>query len=254
MTNTLNRALKSFVCISSLFLMGSALAHQVWLEPDGNQTKLYFGEFNENLRETSPGRLDAFVKLAAQKLSGTTREDMVTTKTPDGFAIAARLAKGESLIAQDAAYPIRERKDGDKTERSLYVPAARLMMDTSVQIPQLTLDVVPTGKIGKTGNAANNEVELQVFFKGQPLAKAKVAVVTASGWMQELRSQDDGKLMVAMPWAGRYVIEVKHLDAAGERGLEKYDKANYVTSLTLQQAQGLPALPALPAVVPSPMK
>ena len=235
---------KKIALVTSLFMLGHAQAHHVWLEQDGNQTKLYFGEFGDNLRETSPGRLDVFVKPAAQKFSGTARQDLAATKTANGFAVATRLAKGESLIAQDTAYPIRERKDGDKTERGLYVPAARLVVDTSAQTPQLTLDVVPTGKTAK------DQMEVQVFYKGQPLAKAKVAVLTASGWMQEIRAADDGKLMVAMPWAGSYVMEVKHLDTAGERGGEKYDKANYVTSLTLVQAKGLLALPAPPAAVP----
>ena len=245
MTNTFKRAYASILCISSVLFLGSAQAHHVWLEQDASQTKLYFGEFNENLRETSPGRLDGFGKPVAQKLVGAARQDIAATKTPDGFVLTTRVAKGESLIAQDAAYPIRERKEGEKTERSLYVPAARLITDASAQTPQLMLDVVPTGRTVK------DQTELQVFFKGQPLAKARVAVHTASGWSQELRALDDGKLMVSMPWAGNYVMEVKHLDTAGERGAEKYDKANYVTSLTVQQAQGLSALPALPAATPS---
>lgn len=248
MTLQINRTVKCMAVVTALFMLGTANAHHVWLEQDGNQTRLYFGEFNDNLRETSPGRLDAFIKPAALKFAGTTRQEIATTKEANGFLVAARIAKGETLVAQDAAYPIRERKEAGITERSLYVPAARLVLDASAQTPQLTLDVVPTGKSDK------GQVELQVFYKGQPLPKAKVAVMTASGWTQELRAMDDGKLMVVMPWAGSYVMEVKHLDTAGERGAEKYDKANYVTSLTLVQTVGLPALPALPATAPSPMK
>jgi len=33
----------------------------IWLEPDGSGAKLYFGEFNENLREASPGLLEELV-------------------------------------------------------------------------------------------------------------------------------------------------------------------------------------------------
>ena len=235
------------VLISSALIMGSAQAHHLWIEQDGKQATLYFGEYGDNLREVSPGRLDRFVKPTAQKVSSKGSEQLTAVKAANGFTLSSVAAKGESLLAEDAAYPITDRKDGDKTYRSLYVPAARFAADTARQEPKLTLDVVPTGKVEK------GMVELQVFYKGKPLHKAKVAVVTASGWMQEISSAEDGKLMVAMPWAGSYVMEVKQADGAGERGGEKYDRASYVTSLTMVQEAGIAPLPAPVAAVPSKM-
>ena len=35
-----------------------ASAHHIWLEVDGQNARIYFGEFGENLREASPGALD----------------------------------------------------------------------------------------------------------------------------------------------------------------------------------------------------
>jgi len=238
---------KTIAVISSLLLLGTAQAHHVWIEQDGKEAKLYFGEFGGNLREASPGLLDRFVKPVAHKVSAKGREAVPTTKTPGGFAMATVAARGESLIAEEPAYPISERKDGDKTTRSLYAPAARLVADYSAQTPQLTLDLVPTGKQDK------DSVELQVFFKGQPLPKAKVEVSIAAGWAQEHKADEQGKLMVKLPWKGTYVLEVKHADGAGTRGADAYDRASYVTSLTLMEAQGLPALPAPPAAAPNKM-
>ncbi len=55
-----------------------------------------------------------------------------------------------------------------------------------------------------------------------------------------------------LPWQGTYVLELSHADATGgERGAEKYDRANYVTSLTLEQASGLAALPAPALATPN---
>jgi hypothetical protein len=45
----------------------AAQAHHVWLEPDADAATLYFGEFGGNLRETSPGLLDKFVKVTAYR-------------------------------------------------------------------------------------------------------------------------------------------------------------------------------------------
>ncbi|MES2950120.1 MAG: DUF4198 domain-containing protein [Pseudomonadota bacterium] len=238
---------KTIAAISSLLLLGTtAQAHQVWLEQDGKEAKLYFGEFGDNLRETSPGLLDKFVKPTGQKLSSKGSEPLLVSKAANGFALAGRAAPGESLVAEEAAYPISERKQGDKVTRSLYQPAARLVTDQAQQQPRLALDLVPTGQ-GKDGR-----VEVQAFYKNQPLGKAKVMVVTASGWAQEHRTDEQGKLSVGLPWQGTYVLELSHADAtAGERGAEKYDRANYVTSLTLELAMGLPALPAPAAATPN---
>ncbi|MDP3796230.1 MAG: cobalt ABC transporter substrate-binding protein [Polaromonas sp.] len=247
MTSNTLPAFRTIALISSLLLLGSAQAHHVWIEQDAKEAKLYFGEFGGNLREASPGLLDKFVKPVAHKLTAKGSEPLQAVKTANGFALSALAARGEALVAEDAAYPISERKEGDKTTRSLYTPAARLVTDYGRQEPRLTLDLLPTGKQDKDG------VEVQAFYKGQPLPGAKVGLVTAAGWGQEHNTDEQGKLTVNLPWKGSYVLEVKHTDGAGERGAEKYDRASYVTSLTVMQSEGLAALPAAPAATPNKM-
>lgn len=237
---------KTIATLSSLLLLGSAHAHQVWIEQDGKEAKLYFGEFGDNLREASPGLLDKFVKPVGHRLSAKGSEPLAISKTANGFALAGRAARGESLIAEEADYPVSERKQGDKVTRSIYVPAARLVTDYAAQAPRLTLDLVPTGQNTK------GSVEVQAFYKNQPLPKAKVSVVAVSGWAQEHHTDAQGKLTVNLPWQGTYVLELSHADAsAGERGTDKYDRANYVTSLTLEHTDGLAAMPAPAAAAPN---
>lgn len=240
-------AFKKIAFITSLLMLGNVHAHHVWIEQVGNQATLYFGEFAGNLREVSPGRLDHFVKPSVQKVSSKGSETLAAVKTTNGFTFSGVAAKGESLIAEDSFYPITDSKDGATTFRRLYVPAARLVVDTAKQEPKLTLDLVPTGKQDANG------LEVQAIYKGKPLPKAKVEVITASGWGKELRADDEGKLMLKMPWKGSYVMELKHADGAGERGTEKYDRASYVTSLTVMQPEGIAPLPAPVAAVPDKM-
>lgn len=225
----------------------AAQAHHVWIQQDAKGATLYFGEFGDNLRETSPGLLDKFVKPTAQRLSPKGDSAAEISKTAGGFAIAARAAKGESIVAEETTYPISENKSGDKVTRNLYQPAARLVTDFSAQKPVLALDLVPTGKSGKDG------VEFQAFYKGQPLPKAKVELVNSSGWAQGHETDADGKLTAKLPWRGTYVLELSHRDTAGgeRNGGEKWDRASFVTSLTVQQPSGLPALPVPPAAAPN---
>jgi uncharacterized GH25 family protein len=241
---------KAVIALSLPLLLAftSASAHQVWLEPSagGKGAKLFFGEFGGNLRETSPGLLDKFVKPTAHHVTAGKAEPLTVAKSGSAFDIAGRIGVGQSLVAEEANYPISERKNGDKTVRSLYHPAARLVVDWAAQAPRLKLDLVPTGRSDKSGH------ELKASFNGQPLPKAKVALVTASGWMQELQTADDGTVRVQLPWRGTYVLELSHSDTSpGEREGQAFDRATYVTSLTVVQRKGLQALPAVPPAPPN---
>ena len=236
--------------ITAIVLVTTALAaqaHHVWLEQDAQCATLYFGEFGGNLREASPGLLDKFPGPVARRLGAQGESAVAVSKTPNGFAINTRAAAGESLVAEERSYPTSERKVADKTQRSIYVPAARLAGDLSAHKPVLTLDLVPTGT--KTGDA----IEFQAFYKGQPLPKTKVEVTTPSGWAQTHHTDANGKFSTTLPWSGPYVLELAHQDATpGERSAtDKYDRASYVTSLTVYQSTGIAPLPAPPAAAPN---
>lgn len=246
-------AFRRIALITGVLFLGSAQAHHVWIEQDqagsGNAT-LYFGEYGGNLREASPGLLDKFIAPVARKVGARGAQPLTAQKMPGGFALGARAGRGEAIVAEEPAYPAYDIKEGDKTLRGIYVPAARLApgWDTR-QEPLLTLDLVPTG------NSSAEGVEVQAFYRGQALPKAKVEVVTAAGWSQTHHSDADGKLKVQMPWRGTYVLELSHADkAGGQRGADKWDRASYVTSLTLMQDQGVAPLPAPPAAIPNAMK
>ncbi len=246
-------AFRRTALLTSLLFLGNAQAHHVWIEQDaaasGNAT-LYFGEFGGNLREISPGLLDKFIGPVARKVSARGTQALTAQKTPGGFALGVRAVRGEAIVAEEPAYPAYDIKEGDKALRGIYVPAARLATSWDAgQQPALTLDLVPTGNSNAEG------VEVQAFYKGQPLPKAKVEVVSAAGWSQTHHSDADGKLKVQMPWRGTYVLELSHADkAGGQRGADKWDRASYVTSLTLMQDKGVAPLPTPPAAKPNEMK
>lgn len=244
MTHRLLPSLRTIALVSSLLMLGTAQAHHVWIEQNAQGAQLFFGEFGQNMREVSPGLLDKFGGPVAQRISATGSEPLQVSKTATGFGLSARAGKGESLVAQDPAYPSFEIK-GDKPGRGIYVPAARLVTGLGKQEPTLTLDLVPTGVSGKDG------AEFQAFYKGQPLPKAKVAVITPSGWAQEHHTDEQGKIKASLPWRGTYVLEMSHADRTpGERAGEKYERASYVTSLTIHQSGGMKALPAPAAAAP----
>lgn len=230
-----------------LAMAGAAQAHQLWIEqPAGQNAQIRFGEYGDNLRETSPGLLDKFGGPTGTLVSSKGDKASDAVKTGTGFTLPFKAAQGDSIVAEDTKYPLYKFKRGDQEGASWYHPAARLVTDFAQQEPKLALDLVPAGKAG----------EFQLFFRGKPLPKAKVEMVTQSGWAKEGVTDEHGKVEFDMPWKGTYVAEVAHKDETpGERqganGAEKYTVVNYVTSVTYVKAKGVAPIPAGPAATPN---
>lgn len=230
-----------------LAMAGAAQAHQIWLEqPAGQNAVIRFGEFGDNLREASPGLLDKFGTPSATLISASGEKTAAGAKTADGFATPFKVAGGDALVAEDVKYPLYTFKKDGKEVTNWYRPSARLVTSFAAQPPKLALDLVPAGKPG----------DFQLFFQGKPLAKAKVQLVTQSGWSKEGHTDAQGKVSFDMPWQGTYVAEAAHVDnTEGERtganGAERYHGVRYVTTLTYVKPEGVAALPAGPAATPN---
>jgi len=230
--------LPAFLALASLAASIPAGAHQIWIEQSGKTATLQFGEFADNLRETTPGLLDKFVAPSARIVGRDGERPLALQKTARGFVLSGTAAPGESIVAEDAGYAMFDSTHEGKTTRGMWTPAARWVSNLAAQEPKLKLDIVPTGQPGR----------FRVYYKGQPLPKAKVSAVIPNGWKREETTDEQGLVRFALPWRGAYVLEAHHLDKQpGERKGERYDTASYVTSLSFSQAAGLPALPAGPA-------
>lgn len=240
----------SIAATLALTLLGAASAaqaHQIWLEqPSGQKTTVIrFGEFGENLRETSPGLLDKFVKPTATLLSANGEKTVDARKGSAGFELPFGASGGDSIIAEDLNYPLYTWKQGGKETTNWYRPAARLITDFVELHPKLMLDLVPTGQTG----------EFRLFLKGEPKAKTKVTIVTQSGWAKEARTDEQGLVKFDMPWKGAYVAEVSVNERnPGERpgvnGPEKFDGVSYVTTLIYIKSDGVEPIPAGPVATP----
>ncbi|RZT39241.1 DUF4198 domain-containing protein [Cupriavidus agavae] len=230
-----------------LGLAATAQAHQVWIEqPAGQGAVLRFGEYGENLREVSPGLLDKFGAPTATLISASGEKTGAGVKTATGYTLPFTAGERDAIVAEDPRYPLSTFKRGDKEVTNRYYPAARWVSDFAPQQPKLALDLVPAGTPG----------QFKVFFQGKPLHKAKVALVTQSGWAKEAHADEQGVVTFDMPWKGMYVAEVAHNDPnPGERqganGVEKFTAVSYVTSVTYVKRDGVEPLPAGPAAKPN---
>ncbi len=236
----MNRTLT--LLFTGLCCAAPASAHHIWLEqPEEGITVMRFGEYAQNLREASPGRLDELVRPIVTLVSDKGEKTVAVEKTASGFTLPSSAADSRTIVAEDGRIGLRRSTQQGKETAAWYYPAARWIPDFDKRSPALALDLVPAGQSGT----------FTLFFKDKPLAKTKVTLLTQSGWGQQVYSDEQGQVSFSMPWKGQYVAEVKHVDAtAGKRGREEYDQIIYVTTLSFQKADGLPAIPAGPVKQP----
>src|SRR5437016_593550 len=97
----------------ALSFAGPASAHFLWLEPGADGARLYFGEFEENLREASPGLLDRLTPLPEAKVIGSSGAKPVKVeKSPTSFVITGQRGPADSIVAEQVR--VNERKQGEK--------------------------------------------------------------------------------------------------------------------------------------------
>ena len=219
----------------SFALIGGAAAHSIWVEREGDGARIYFGEFEENLREGSPGLLDRLKPEA--KVAGS-EKPLKLDKQATFFAVAGQLGKDDSIVVENVA--ITERR-GDKPTKVLTRLGARHVVDFKELAPLNTLDVLPAGSPGL----------FKVFYQGKPLAKAKAELIAESGWKREFKTDEEGVFKATLPWRGGYVIEVTHTDASpGKFGEEAYDSARSASTLFVHVADGVQGPPQPPMMTP----
>jgi hypothetical protein len=217
--------------VMSMALSACALgaqAHMVWLETEpaaagqAVRTRAYFGEWAEGVREKSGGYLDWIKNPVA--FADDAAKSFAITRGSDYLDVAAGGARDVRLI--EAMAPYADKQQGGHTRTVFLARAGR--DDTQAR---LDLELTPVS-VGAS--------EFVLRFKGQPLPKAKLTVFGPPKWSRELATDDAGRVTLPTPWAGRYVVEVEHLDAlAGKAGEAAYDRTRYVFTLSFVNDKGI---------------
>ncbi|MCO6417754.1 DUF4198 domain-containing protein [Siccirubricoccus sp. KC 17139] len=210
--------------LAALLLAASApaMAHQLWLERDGQTARAYFGEPVENQREKTGGLLDRIPgpRLFAADLAAT----LPLTRAADHFSAALPAGTGDVRLVEDGLPPF------GREEKTRTVMLAR--EGRSETRHALDLELVPVA-------AGGNEFTL--LLRGQPLPRAEVTLVAPPRWERKLRTDAQGRVRFETPWAGRYVAEAIHTEATpGGSGEGAYARLRYVSTLSFIAEGGIP--------------
>ncbi|WP_052389856.1 DUF4198 domain-containing protein [Belnapia moabensis] len=87
---------------------------------------------------------------------------------------------------------------------------------------------------------APNANSFTLLLRGNPLPRAEVTVVAPPRWERRLHTDAEGRVTVATPWAGRYVMEAVHTEErAGGAGDAAYVKQRLVSTVSFVVTEGL---------------
>jgi hypothetical protein len=215
---------KTLIFLSLLAASNVALAHFVWLERDGDSSaRAYFGEWENDIREKAGGALDRIA--SPQAYLADKKEALKIERRADHLEIQAK-SPGDVVLVEAGLSPREDKKIGGRTETLYHAKAGR-----NATQARLDLELTPT---------APNSNQFVLIFRGQPLAKTSVTVFGPPKWEKSLRTDDQGKVTINTPWAGRYVVEVAHIEESpGEFNSEKYDRVRHVATLSFVTASGI---------------
>lgn len=204
--------------------IGAANAHYLWLERDGNgPAKAYFGEWENDLHEKTGGLLDRFRKPRA--FLTLSAELLPIDKRNDGFDINVK-GVGDLRMVDDSIAPRPDSEKGGKTKTIYYAKAGR-----SETAAKLDLELVPVKA---------NANDLTLLLRGAPVAKIEITVYGPPKWEKKLTTDDQGRIAVPTPWAGRYVIEVIHFETKpGSDGDEKFDRTRHISTVSFLVDSGI---------------
>ena len=228
----------AIAAVLALFAATQVQAHFVWLAVEPGESgkpvaKVYFAE----LAETDDAALldkIAHVQVRARGADGqSSSEPLKLTKQVDkdgGGSWTAEVPEGTAALSGTINYGVLERR-GSVFQLNYHATYADTTSPdfgkTSVD-PALPMQVVP--------HLAGEKSQVEVLWKGKPLAGSEVVVIDPSGKEYDaVKTDDSGRVPVDLSKSGLYSIRAKWVeDKKGQEGDKSFEKANHYSTLTLR--------------------
>lgn len=240
------RFTRALLTLATCALALPAAAHEVWIEdaPDG-QVFVRFAAYGDDY-EKSPGALDALTTPFAWVPAVESKEEAGKVEEGRGAEIRAGkvaafevqkkadgyLLNGASVakvaLAETGFTVMGKAGDPEKPARKPFFYARWQPEGAGAAQPALNFDLVPTGTPGKVG----------VYFRGKPLAGAKVTLYPPAEAEQELVSDAEGLVHFTATKPGLYLLAAAHHREAisGFFGGKAYDAISHNCSLAWRQS------------------
>ena len=197
---------------AAMLIAAPVAAHEIWVEHDGKgPARIYLGEPNEAV----PANGDPeFPKLQKPQLVGAT----ATLTLRANHIEAAVPGTGDVRVRDDAVF--EPWQSGDAKQGAIFYARA----GRSETSHKLDLELVPV--------AANSD-KFTLFFRGKPLADAKVTVITPDRWQKAFTTDAQGRIDAPQLGKGRYLLSASHTETAPAKlGGQDVASVMHISTLT----------------------
>src|SRR5688500_2348105 len=190
--------LAQFIHTTGMAIMGCVLsldagAHALWLEREAAATRLYFGEYAENVREPSPGRLDSTIEPKVTVVNAKGIEKPVEARRESNYFAIPAGNEADAVLVQALKQSIRE------PQGQIPSPTYRRFLYTRLGSGgSLPLDIQESGNT------------LRLTYLGKPVPKTEIVVIAPNGWEKHLHTDEKGEATYSLLEPGLYVIEAKY--------------------------------------------
>ena len=209
--------IRSLLVVSTLTLAASAFAHTIWIEPLEDKLVIRFAEPG-NKFEKSPGHLDSLTAPISFAVITNAATAIEAPKKSDHFLLTG--ASPASVVCTETIFTVRG-------GRKPYFYARWQPTGAAAGTPQLTLDLVPTGKQG----------EARAYFRNKPLGGVKATLYSPDGKEQKVAADPEGFLRFKTEQSGQYLLALAHHrePLAGFHLGRSYEQTSHNAALSWRQ-------------------
>ncbi|HAF78230.1 MAG TPA: DUF4198 domain-containing protein [Maribacter sp.] len=199
-----------------LFSISPMFAHYLWLETDRTgslnkeqEVRVYFGEYTYGVIEKVKGENYPSVSKFTLWLIH-----------PNGKKTALKISsKEEYYVAHftpntNGTYTVALNNDDievlDYTEWDFGIFKTHYQSTAKVQVGDqatATKTLNQDGIVIKELPGTDNQITLQVLFKGKPLAKNEFKLYVSDLWSKTIETDENGEVSFSLPWNTKYTME-----------------------------------------------
>ncbi|MEM9935872.1 MAG: DUF4198 domain-containing protein [Bacteroidota bacterium] len=196
---------------------GNIRAHALWISTSEQGTigeeqeiKVYFGEFTYGVTEEVGKEAYEMVKdFSLWVFSPSGVKTSLEVEAKDTYYLATYTPAEEGtytvLLDNDKIDVI----DYSQYDFGIFKPHYHSV--AKIQVGEQESATHTANQVGitlKNLPAADGQVQLQVFYKGQELADTEVKVFLTDQWSKTLKTDEQGKATFSLPWDADYLVEV----------------------------------------------
>ncbi len=200
-----------------LLMVGNIQAHALWVSTnqtgsvgEAQEIKVYFGEFTYGVIEEVGGEGFEMMKdFSLWVISPSGEKTSLGVEAKETYYLATYTPSEEGtftvVLDNDKIDVI------DYSEYDFGIFKTHYHSVAKIQVGEGEADTHTDNQTGitlKDMPSSDENVQLQVLFKGDAMAETEVKVFVADQWSKTLKTDKTGKVSFALPWETDYLVEV----------------------------------------------